>query len=236
MTLRPLPVLLPAAILMASLAAPTAAQPVARQDLVSLRGVADQFLQSQTAGLPGQASHTLGTIDSRLNLPACPAPEAFLPPGSRLWGKTSIGIRCNAPSNWTIYVPASIQVIAEYVVTAVPLAQGHIVTAGDLTKIKGDLATLPATVITNDAQAIGRSVSASLPAGVPLRSDTLKTQQAIQQGQLIKLTTIGPGFQISSEARALNNATEGQVTQVRTPSGQVISGVAKLGGIVEVTY
>jgi flagella basal body P-ring formation protein FlgA len=41
---------------------------------------------------------------------------------------------------------------------------------------------------------------------------------------------------VSSDARALNNANEGQLTQVRTPAGQVISGIAKLGGIVEITY
>jgi flagella basal body P-ring formation protein FlgA len=46
----------------------------------------------------------------------------------------------------------------------------------------------------------------------------------------------GAGFSVSSEARALNNANEGQLTQVRTSNGQVISGIAKLGGIVELTY
>jgi flagella basal body P-ring formation protein FlgA len=46
----------------------------------------------------------------------------------------------------------------------------------------------------------------------------------------------GPGFSVTSEAKALNNANDGQLTQVRTPNGQVVSGIAKLGGIVELTY
>jgi flagellar basal body P-ring formation protein FlgA len=211
-------------------------QATARQDTAALRGVVEHFLQSQTAGLPGQSSFTVGSVDARMNLPACAAAEAFLPPGSRIWGKTSVGVRCTAPSPWTIYVPATVQVIADYVITAAPLAQGRQITAGDITKIKGDLTALPASIITDTSQAIGRTASVSLPAGVPLRADTLKTQQAIQQGQVVKLTTTGPGFQVSAEARALNNASEGQVTQVRTQSGQLVSGTARMGGIVEVTY
>jgi flagellar basal body P-ring formation protein FlgA len=208
----------------------------ARQDTIALRSVVEQFLQVQTAGLPGQASFTIGAIDSRMNLPACAAPEAFLPPGSRVWGKTSVGVRCTAPSPWTVYISATVQVVADYVMTAAPLPQGRQITASDLTSIKGDLAALPATVITDGNQAIGKTLSVSLPAGAPLRSDALKTQQAVQQGQMVKVTTTGPGFKVSTEARALNNAAEGQVTQVRTQSGQMVSGVARMGGIIEVTY
>jgi flagella basal body P-ring formation protein FlgA len=76
----------------------------------------------------------------------------------------------------------------------------------------------------------------SLPSGVPLRQDVLRSQQAVQQGQMIKLISAGPGFRVSAEARALNNATEGQVAQARTASGQVVSGIAKAGGVVEITY
>jgi len=46
----------------------------------------------------------------------------------------------------------------------------------------------------------------------------------------------GPGFRVSAEARALNSAAEGQIAQARTASGQVVSGVAKAGGVVEVAY
>jgi flagellar basal body P-ring formation protein FlgA len=209
---------------------------VARQDTIALRSVVEQFLQVQTAGLPGQASFAIGAIDSRMNLPACAAPEAFLPPGSRVWGKTSVGVRCTAPSPWTVYISATVQIVSDYVITAAPLPQGRQITASDLTSIKGDLAALPSTIITDGNQAVGKTLSVSLPAGAPLRSDALKTQQAVQQGQMVKVTTTGPGFKVSTEARALNNAAEGQVTQVRTQSGQMVSGVARMGGIIEVTY
>ncbi|HYD95679.1 MAG TPA: flagellar basal body P-ring formation chaperone FlgA [Noviherbaspirillum sp.] len=214
----------------------TALAQAPRQDTGALRQTVEQFLLVQSAGLPGEINITVGQIDSRTSLPACAAPEAFLPNGSRAWGKTTVGVRCTAPSPWTIYVSATVQVLGEYVVTAAPLAQGKVVTQGDVLKMKGDLTTLPGSIITDPAQAMGRTAAISLPAGAPLRSDALRAQPAIQQGQTVRVVSAGPGFSVSAEARALNNAAEGQVAQARTASGQVVSGVAKAGGVVEVAY
>jgi flagella basal body P-ring formation protein FlgA len=41
---------------------------------------------------------------------------------------------------------------------------------------------------------------------------------------------------VSGEGKAIGNAGEGQVVQVRTASGAVISGTAKAGGMVEVAF
>jgi flagellar basal body P-ring formation protein FlgA len=207
-----------------------------RQDLPAVGLVIEQFLAAQTAGLPGQVTIKVGQIDSRANLAACAAPQAFLPAGSRAWGKTTVGVRCSEPVNWTIYVPATVQVIAEYIATAKPIAQGQSLGEQDLAKLKGDLTTLPSGVVTDTTLAVGRTLAVSLPSGVPLRQDVLRSRQAVQQGQMIKLVTNGQGFRVSTEARALNNAAEGQIAQARTASGQVVSGVAKAGGVVEITF
>ena len=213
-----------------------ALEPGARQQHAALQQTVEQFVHTQAAGLPGTTSISVGAVDPRLNLPACVAPQAFLPAGSRAWGKTTVGVRCTAPVSWTVYILATVRVHGDYVVAAAPLAQGQSISANDLAKAKGDLTTLPAGVITDAAQAIGRTLSISLPAGAPLRHDVLRAQQAIQQGQMVRVTSTGPGFRVSAEARALNNANDGQVAQARTASGQVISGVARMGGIIEVTY
>lgn len=223
---------------LAALAAGTAfaQNPAARQNPAAIRSAVEQFLTVQTAGLPGQVSIQVGSLDPRLNVAACAALQPFLPAGSRAWGKTTVGVRCSEPVNWTLYVQASIQVMANYVATAAPLAQGQAITARDIVTMRGNLAALPAGIITDPSQAIGRTLNISLIAGMPLRQDALRQQQAVLQGQMVRLVTSGPGFQVSSEARALNNAAEGQVVQARTHSGQVISGIAKAGGILEVAF
>ncbi|PHV08721.1 flagellar biosynthesis protein FlgA [Janthinobacterium sp. BJB412] len=235
MTLRPLLALL--CLSQAALAQPLppAAQP-ARQDAAALRLSVEQFLQVQTAGLPGQVTVTVGAIDPRLQLNACAAPEAFLMPGARAWGRTTVGLRCAAPTPWTIYIQATVSVRAGYVASAVPLAQGQAIEAGQLAILQGDLTTLPAGIATDMAQVVGRSTTASLPPGTPMRLDTLRGKTVVAQGQLVRLVSAGAGFSVSAEARALGNATEGQVVQVRTAGGQQVNGVAKAGGLVEVAF
>ncbi|MET3130556.1 flagella basal body P-ring formation protein FlgA [Oxalobacteraceae bacterium GrIS 1.11] len=216
--------------------ATVAAQSNARQEGQALRATVSQFLQVQTAGLPGQVTVTVGAVDARLNLAACPGPQAFLAPGSRAWGKTTVGVRCTAPTAWTIYIQASVQVLADYIASAVPLAQGQAIEASQLISMKGDLAALPAGIATEMAQVLGRSANVSLPAGTPLRLDTLRSKPVVLQGQLVRVVSSGAGFRVSAEARAIGNAGDGQVVQVRTPSGQQISGVARAGGLVEVAF
>ncbi len=217
------------------LAAPLAlAQtPGARQDGAALRKVAEHYLQTQSAGLPGKVTVKIGAVDPRLSLPACPAPEAFQQPGARPWGKTTVGVRCTAPS-WSMFLQAQVTVIADYVTAAVPLAQGQAIEAGQLTTMQGDIAAMPNGIVTEMAQAIGRTPIVSLPAGAPLRLDSLKSKPVVQQNQAVRIVSRGENFSVSGEGKAIGNAGEGQVVQVRTPRGAIISGTARMGGIVEV--
>jgi len=221
-------------ILMAGAALAQTAVP--RQDHNVLRQGIEKFLSTQATGLPGQVNISVGAIDPRLNLASCPAPEAFLPNGSKAWGRTTVGMRCSAPTPWKIFVAATVSVQGEYVAAAVPLAQGHVIQSGDLTKIKGDLTLLPAGIITDPAQAMGYTVLRSLALGSPLRNDVLRGQKVVQQGQSVRVVSSGPGFKVSTEGKALSNATAGQAAQARTSNGQVVSGIAKMGGIIEMVY
>jgi flagella basal body P-ring formation protein FlgA len=135
-----------------------------------------------------------------------------------------------------VYIQAQVSVLADYVAAAVPLAQGQPLEQGQLVLMQGDIAAMPNGIITDMAQAIGRSPTVSLAAGTPLRLDTLKSKPVIQQGQMVRLVSSGAGFSVSGEARAISTAGAGQVVQVRTPAGAVISGTAKADGLVEVAF
>jgi flagella basal body P-ring formation protein FlgA len=217
------------------LAAPMLANatPSGRQDGAALRKVAEQFLQTQSAGLPGKVTIKVGAVDPRLSLAACPAPEAFQQPGARPWGKTTVGVRCTAPV-WTLFLQAQVSVVADYVIAAVPLAQGQAIDAGQLATMQGDIAAMPNGIITDMTQAIGRTPTVSLPAGTPLRLDALKSKPVVQQNQAVRIVSRGENFSVSGEGKAIGNAGEGQEVPVRTPRGAIISGTARAGGIVEV--
>jgi flagella basal body P-ring formation protein FlgA len=218
------------------LAPPSRAETPVRQDGAALRSLVQQFLEQQTGGLPGKVSITVGPFDARSALPACAAPQPFQAPGARAWGKTTVGVRCSAPANWTVYLQAQVAVLADYVAAAVPLAAGQSIEQHQLVILQGDIAAMPNGIVTDLAQAVGRSPAVSLASGTPLRLDILKSKPVVQQGQLVRVVSGSAAFRVSNEARAIGSAADGQVVQVRTAGGAVLSGVAKAGGVVEVVF
>lgn len=206
------------------------------QDIGVIRTTVDHFVKQNTAELPGQVTSTVGAIDPRLRLPSCAALEAFLPAGSRLWGNATVGVRCPTATPWTIYVPVSVRIMAQTAVATRPLSAGQTVREADVTMESSDLSQLPQGVIMDPALAIGKTVTIGASTGQVFRHDMLRAPQVIQQGQTVKLMAKGDGFQVTSEGKALANATLGQVVSVRTQSGQVISGIAKQSGVVEVNF
>lgn len=204
------------------------AVPLHAQELLTT--TLDQYLRTQTQGLPGQVSFSIGQIDPRTQTRPCSAFEPFLPTGSRLWGKTTLGVRCLTPATWTIYVPVQVNVSGNYLITARPVTAGQLLGPDDIVIRNGDLGSLPANILTEPAQAVGKTAKNRIAAGQLLRSDFLTAPWAIQQGQSVKLVSKGSGFSVSSEGKALNNATDGQIAQVRTNSGQTVSGLPAPAG------
>lgn len=196
---------------------------------------AERFVHQQTQGMPGKVQIKMGTLDVT-RLPACTAHEAFSPPGSRLSGKTHVGVRCLGPAIWSVLVPVQISITGNYLTTARPLAAGQAITAADIVVISGDLTALPTGVVGDPQAAIGKTLRNSLGAGQPLRADQLLAPLVIRQGQTVRVISAGPGFAVSSEGKAMNNAAEGQVAQIRMGSGQTVSGVAKADGSVEISF
>lgn len=214
----------------------TSQKPFVKQDLAVLKQHIKTFLTEQSAGYSGDVKVTAGGIDPHLKLAACLQPEVFLPPGSRAWGKTSVGIQCDAPARWKIYVQANVSIKGQYLTTSHPLPQGHSITKQDLVFAEGDLTRLPAGVFTDAGQIIGQTVRSPMMAGSVLRQNMLKQALAVQQGQTVLLTTAGVGFTINAEGKALKNANLGQVVSVKVRSGQVVNGIARGNGKVEVGF
>jgi len=206
-----------------------------KQDHDKIRQVATEYLQQLSLSQPGEADISVTPVDSRLNLSECQALVPFLPTGSKAWGKTTVGVRCTAPSAWTIYLRANVQITAEYYVAAHSLSKGQILAIEDLSKIKGEISNLPIGFISNPDQAIGKAIQSSVSSGTLLRVDSLKSPAVVQQGQSVRVISIGNGFQVATDAQAITNASEGQIAKARTANGATLSGIAKAGGIIEIS-
>ncbi|KVS98327.1 flagellar basal body P-ring formation chaperone FlgA [Burkholderia ubonensis] len=224
---------LPAAGASAAAAAATAATPPGQQDPDTIRRTALAFLQQQIAGLPGKPAASVAPSFPR-GLAACTTLEPFLPTGARLWGRTTVGVRCAGERPWTVYLQAKVTVQATYYAAARQIAPGEVLTAADLVARDGDLTLLPLAVITDPSQAVGSTALARVAAGLPLRQDMLKSAASVSAGQTVRVVAAGPGFTISAEGSALANAAPGQSVRVRMAAGQIVTAIVKDAGTVEI--
>ncbi|WP_176050738.1 flagellar basal body P-ring formation chaperone FlgA [Burkholderia sp. BCC1644] len=214
-------------------AAAQPATPPGQQDPETIRRAALAFLQQQIAGLPGKTTATVTTAFPR-GLAACTTLEPFLPTGARLWGRTTVGVRCAGERPWTVYLQAKVAVQATYYVAARQIAPGEPLSAADLVARDGDLTVMPLAVITDPAQAIGSTALARISAGLPLRQDLLKSAASVSAGQTVRVVAAGPGFTISAEGSVLANAAPGQSVRVRMAAGQIVTAIVKDAGTVEI--
>lgn len=205
----------------------------AETDLVM--DTAERFVRQQMQGQPGKVLITPGKLDVS-RLPPCTAHEAFAPPGTRLSGRTHVGVRCLGPSIWSVLVPFQIAVIGNYVTTSRALVAGQLISPSDIATIEGDLSAQPTGVITDPRSAIGKTLRNSLGSGQPLRNDQLLAPLVIRQGQTVRVVSQGDGFAVSGEGKALNNASAGQTIQVRMSNGQNVSGIARPDASVEIAF
>jgi flagella basal body P-ring formation protein FlgA len=215
-------------------AAPAQPEPLpGQQDPEAIRTTTLAFLQQQSAGLPGKVDITVAPAFPR-GLAACMVLEPFMPSGARLWGRVTVGVRCAGQRPWTIYLQARISLHATYYLAGRAMSPGEVLTAADLVAREGDLTGLPQAIVTDPSQAVGSVTLTRVSAGMPLRRDMLKSASAVSIGQTVRVVAAGEGFAISSEGSAMNNASPGQQVRVKTPNGQVISGIVKDGATVEI--
>lgn len=219
--------------LVLSLALPAAVQ-AQWQDLEELERAAERFARSQVPTQPGRVEITVAPLDRGMRLGQCEKLQAFLPPNGRLWGASNVGLRCLAPHAWSVFVPVTVRVYAQAVVTSRPVGRGQPLTADDLAQRTVDLTREPLGLITAPDAAIGKVAVAALPAGATLRPDMLRAPLAVTQGQHVQLLYQADGLRVSSEGRSLTNAAVGERAQVRTATGKVVRGIVQAPGIVEV--
>ncbi|RII99490.1 flagellar basal body P-ring formation protein FlgA [Achromobacter sp. K91] len=194
---------------------------------------AQTYLLDQLAGLPGQPSIAIDPPRAE-RLAPCDAMSPFMPSGMKLRSRMTVGVRCNAPKPWTAYVQATVSVPGHYYVAARMIAAGQALTPDDLAPRDGDLVSLPPGAITDPQTVVGMSAVHRINAGQAVRGSGLRSAQSVVRGANVRINARGKGFVVSSEGQALDNAAPGATVQVRTAGGQVVSGVVRNAGLVEI--
>lgn len=190
-------------------------------------------LGSRLAGLEG-ATAEIGTIDPRLRLPACPALAVALPPT----GTPAMTAKVTCPSpEWTIYVPIRLHAWIWAVVAATNLAPNTALTAGDLTRGRVDRFAGAGGLLTDPAQAEGRTLEVGLLAGAPILKTFLKAPIVVHRGAQVLLTLTDRTMVVRDTAVALADGRVGDSIAVKNPeSGKIVEATVAQDGTVMMKF
>jgi flagella basal body P-ring formation protein FlgA len=168
---------------------------------------------------------SVGQLDPRLRLAPCEQVEPYLPNGTRLWGRSRIGLRCTrGASAWNVYLPITVKAYGPGLVATALLPAGTVLGAGDVAQAEVDLAEDHGKALAESGAVVGRTLALPLKPGQSVRAAHLKARQWFTAGERVEVQARGPGFNVSSTAEALSNGVEGQPARVRTEGGRILTG------------
>lgn len=157
-------------------------------------------------------------------LQACARIEPFLAPGTRLWGRTSIGVRCVEGANWSLLVPMQVAVFGPALVASRPITANTPLTAHDVQLQEVELSSDNRPVLTELAQIDGQMSARALRPGEALRDYHVRVIPTVRPGDPVRLRMVGRGFVVSADGAAMASAGNGESVRVRTPSGKIMIG------------
>ena len=193
----------------------------------------ETFLRAQASAYQGSIQITVDA--SRASKQAsCRDAQVFLPSGQHLRSRVSVGIRCSAPQPWVAYVEADLSINGLYYVAKHNIKPGAALSADDLTTRTGDLLALSPNVVVDPGQLIGHIATQRIRADMPIKASALRQPDSIQRGETVRLVAKGDGFEATSQGQAMQGGAPGAQIQVRTGSGQIVSGTIMPAHTVQV--
>jgi flagellar basal body P-ring formation protein FlgA len=169
---------------------------------------------------------SVGGLDGRLRLAPCANVEPYSPPGSRLWGKTRVALRCvDGMARWNVSMPATVKAFGPAWVVKTPVMPGGVVSAADVVQAEVDWAEESQAVLAETRAWLGQVAARQLNTGQTLRQGMVRAPQVFVAGAQVRLVAQGQGFQVSSDAQALTAGVVGQPARVRLDNGRVTSGM-----------
>ncbi len=212
---------------------PCGAANAAWQNVPQVRAQAAAWLEQRAAtAFPGSVAEArVGDVDARLRLPACAEPRFFLPANALLWGRGSLGVRCEKPA-WTFYLSYQNRLSGPALVATRPIAAREQPSGTDTELRLVEYTQSPdlyPRVLPPDAR-----VNRPVAAGQAILIGWLALPTVIVAGRKVRLQTRTATFAISHEGTALNTAAPGEMVKVKTAGGRIVQGTAMQDGTVEV--
>lgn len=199
--------------------------------------IEQQWRQNRDNNTPSQLRPEIvvGQLDTRLRLAPCQRVEPFLPPNTRLWGRSRIGLRCVQGSTpWQVFLPITVKAWGPAWTVRQTLTAGTVLTRDMAEQTEVDWAEGVSPVLPTEEQWVGNETVRAILPGQVLRQNMVRSPQLFSAGTQVKVVANGSGFALNANGEAVGHGYLGQSVRVRMASGRVIVGVVRSADTVEI--
>jgi flagellar basal body P-ring formation protein FlgA len=208
------------------------------QSLDAIRAAAQDFVKQQVPKQqPGSMKVNAGALDSRLRLVACTSPlKAALPSGATFRARMTVGVTCQSPSSWTVYVPVNVETQTPVLVLRRAAGRGMRLTAQDVEVQTRTVSGSGDDYLTDVAELSGRTLKRPLGAGAAITADAMAADSVIRRGQQVTLLAAAGGMEVRARGVAMGDApAEGRVKAQNLSSGRIVEGIVESADVIRIT-
>ncbi|MBW9272294.1 MAG: flagellar basal body P-ring formation protein FlgA [Candidatus Thiodiazotropha sp. (ex. Lucinisca nassula)] len=176
--------------------------------------VKDYLLQT-VANQNKDAKIVITPLDHRLKLRQCDTPlKTFSPPGGSKMGRTSVGVRCESPAPWSLYVSAKVGLELPVVIAKRDLARGQAITTADVKLEISDTTHLLRGYYESVDQVLGRTLKRALRRDKVVTPTSLVVQKTVSRGEQVTILAAAGGIEVRMQGKAMKNGNPGDLIPV----------------------
>ncbi|AGI23625.1 flagellar basal body P-ring formation chaperone FlgA [Pseudomonas sp. MT3] len=177
----------------------------------------------RTSGIDARYEIEVARIDPRLRLVQCDKDltQALESPAQPV-GRVTVRVRCDGSSPWTVFVPATVKLFRQVVVTTLPLKRDHVIEAADISMVERDVGPLTQGYLTDPERVIGFKLRRPAMIDQVLAPVFLEQAEAIRKGDQVVIRARTSAIHVMMPGEALSDGVPGQQIRVRNLRSQRI--------------
>ena len=211
----------------------------AAEDLQSIEEIGE-LVRSELISAADEANLEQAVIDismpdGRLRLQNCPssALRAKVASSTRLPGRASVEVSCEAEHRWKIYVQATVATKARIPVPRWNIPRNQQISLADIEYREITMTEPINGIIDREELVIGKIASRFLTAGEPLRTSHISTPLLVERGQNVTIRYRVGHLELTAAGTAQAAGHQGDWIRVRnTNSGTLVEGRVNADGSV----
>ena len=154
--------------------------------------------------------------DTRLTLKTCShLPNTQINQPSTKFGKVTVKVHCEAPAEWSIYLPAEVHRRVKTLTSSRNIDRGAIITAADIEENFRWLTRPLAGAMQDEKIIIGMQARHTIQTGSVFKQRLLRRPQIVHKGHRFSVTVKEPGFTLATDVIALEDGADGDTIKVK---------------------